>query len=117
MHFAYVAVTACAALANAAIATADFTRARFVLNNSAAVGVPESWLTPLGLLKAAGAAGLALGLLGIPWVAQAAAVGLVLFFVGAIATHVRAGDRSFSVLFPGGYLLLALVTLVLGLTK
>ena len=115
MLTAYIVVTAVAAAANAFIAAADFARARFVLNNSAAVGVPEPWLTPLGLLKAVGAAGLLLGLLGVPLLGPAAAAGLVLFFAGAIITHLRAGDRSISLGFPAVYLLLAVAALVLGL--
>jgi hypothetical protein len=111
MVIAHVAVTAAAILANAFAATADFTRARFVLDNSASVGVPLSWLTPLGLLKAAGAAGLLLGLLGVPVLGTAAATGLVLFFVGAVVTHLRAGDRSAAITFPASFLLLAVAAL------
>ncbi|MBO4239348.1 DoxX family protein [Pseudonocardia alni] len=115
MVLAYVGVTVIAIVANAFIAVADFTRAKFVLANSASVGVPESWLTPLGLLKAAGAAGLLLGLLGVPLVGPLAATGLLLFFSGAVVTHLRAGDYSFSLGFPVLYLLLAVAALVLGI--
>lgn len=52
--------------------------------------MPQSWLTPLGILKAAGAGGLLLGLIGAPLIGEAAAIGLILFFVGAIITHLRA---------------------------
>ncbi|MBP2371924.1 DoxX family protein [Pseudonocardia parietis] len=113
MVLAYVGVTVAAIVANAFIAAADFTRARFVLANSASVGVPESWLTPLGLLKAAGAVGLLLGLLGVPFVGPLAATGLLLFFIGAVVTHLRAGDYSVSLGFPAFYLLLAAASLVL----
>jgi hypothetical protein len=71
----------------------------------------DSWLTTLGLLKAAGAAGLALGLAGVPLVGTAAALGLTLFFVGAIATHLRAHNHDLA--FPGAYLALAVGSLVL----
>ena len=69
-------------------AGADFARAKFVLRNSAELGVPESWVLPLGALKLAGAGGLAVGLAGVPLLGIAAAGGLVLFFVGALAIHV-----------------------------
>jgi hypothetical protein len=69
----------------------------------------------LGLLKAAGAVGLLFGLLGVPFIGTAAAGGLVLFFVGAVLTHFRAGDYSPSVGFPALYLLLAAASLALGL--
>ncbi|MYS75892.1 DoxX family protein, partial [Streptomyces sp. SID5926] len=55
---AYVVVGAAAIVADAGIAVADLLRARFVLANSAEVGVPASWLPRLAGLKAAGAAGL-----------------------------------------------------------
>jgi hypothetical protein len=44
----------------------------------------------LGAFKAAGAAGLLIGLLGVRPLGIAAAVGLVAFFVGAVITHIRA---------------------------
>lgn len=58
MHTAYVAVTITTTALTAGIAIADFIPAGFVLANSAAVGVPPRGLPILGLLKAAGAAGL-----------------------------------------------------------
>lgn len=111
MAFAYVVVTLLAITANGLIALADLLRARFVLENSAAVGVPESWLPALGLLKGAGATGLLLGLLGVPLIGEAAALGLTLFFVGAILTHLRARNHRLG--FPLGYLALAAASLVL----
>ena len=56
--------------------------------NMARTGVPESWMTMLGILKAAGALGLLAGFV-VPPIGIAAAVGLILFFVGAIITHLR----------------------------
>ncbi|WP_433781307.1 DoxX family protein [Actinomycetospora sp. CA-101289] len=114
MVIAYIGVTVAAIVANALAAGADLTRAQFVLDNSASVGVPLSWLTPLGLLKGAGAAGLLLGLLGVPALGTAAAAGLVLFFVGAVVTHLRAGDRSAALAFPASFLLLAVAALAAG---
>lgn len=78
------------ALAVLAAAVADFARAPFVLANAAELDLPVSWVPWLGALKAAGAAGLLAGLAGVPFVGVAAAAGLVLFFVGAVAVHVRA---------------------------
>jgi DoxX-like family len=64
----------------------------------------------LGTLKAAGALGLLIGIRG-PLIGIAAAVGLVLFFVGAIVTHLRARDYSFGLAVV--FLLLAVAALVL----
>jgi DoxX-like family len=111
MSTALVIVTLAAVAANVSIAAADLARTRFVLDNAASVGVPESWITPLALLKLAGAAGLLLGLAGVPLVGPAAAVGLTLFFVGAIATHLRA--RNYELAFPVGFLVLAVSSLAL----
>ncbi|WP_369132556.1 DoxX family protein [Modestobacter sp. I12A-02662] len=115
----YVAVTVVTALANAGFAGADFKRASFVLANSAQVGVPTSWLPWLGALKAAGAVGLLIGLFGtlvevavLQVLGVAAAAGLVLFFTGALITHVRAGVLC-NLYFPGGCWLSAAASLAL----
>ncbi|AZM46520.1 transmembrane invasion protein [Streptomyces sp. WAC 06738] len=102
------AVVVCIA-ANTFIAVADFAKAGFVMKNSAAVHTPAAALPYLGALKLAGAAGLVVGLAAVPWLGVAAGVGLTLFFVGAVAAHVRA--RVFhNIAFPGVYLLLALAS-------
>ncbi|MGK5557072.1 DoxX family protein [Actinomadura kijaniata] len=116
MVVAYVAVTVATIVANAAIAVADLAGAGFVLANSAEVGVPRRALPALGLLKAAGAGGLLLGLLGVEPLGIAAAAGLVLFFLGAVAAHVRA--RVFhNIAFPGAFLALAVGSLALAVLR
>jgi len=113
MSTAHVVVTVLAILANAAVAVADLARADFVLANSAEVRVPRSWVPALGALKAAGAVGLLLGLLGTPVIGTAAAIGLVAFFAGAIGFHVR--HRVWhNIAAPGAFLALAVASLVLG---
>lgn len=112
MLTAYLVVTVTTIVANAGIAIAHFARAQFVLANSAEVGIPRSWLPVLAALKAAGAAGLLLGLVGVRPIGIAAATGLVLFFVGAVAAHVRVGEYR-TIFFPGGFLVLATASLVL----
>ncbi|KOX15903.1 membrane protein [Saccharothrix sp. NRRL B-16348] len=113
MSTAHVVVTVLAILANAAAAVADFAKAGFVLANSAEVRVPHSWVPTLGALKAAGAVGLLLGLLGAHVVGTAAAIGLVVFFVGAVGLHVRLRVWH-NIAFPGTFLALAVASLVLG---
>jgi uncharacterized membrane protein YjjP (DUF1212 family) len=80
------------------------------------VGLPQTWLPWLATLKAAGAAGLLLGLLGVPVIGAAAATGLVLFFVGAIAAHIRARVHH-NILFPACYLGLAVASLALAVVR
>lgn len=104
------AATVLCVAANAVNVAADLSRARFVLANSAEVGVAPGWIPYLAALKGAGAVGLAAGLAGIPIVGLAAAVGLVAFFLGAVAAHVR--TRVFhNIGFPLAYLALAAAAL------
>jgi hypothetical protein len=112
MNTAFLVVTVTTALITAAIAVADLIPAGFVLANSAAVGVPRSWLPALGAVKLAGAAGLVVGLLGLRALGIAAAVGLVLFFVGAVVTHLRA-HVLYNIAFPGAFLCLSAASLAL----
>lgn len=112
MFTAYVVVTVVAAVTNAGAATLDFVRHQRVLTAMARTGVPASWLYLLGVLKAAGALGLLVGI-AVPVIGTAAAAGLVLFFVAAIITHLRARDYAISL--ATGFLLLAVAALVLRL--
>lgn len=123
MLVAYVTVTLITIVANTAIAVADVRRAEFVLANSAEVGVPLSWLPWLAALKAAGAVGLLLGMVGVlldmavvPLLGIAAAVGLILFFTGALVVHLRA-RVLYNLYFPGMFWLLAVASLVLALAQ
>ncbi len=112
MSHIYVAVAGVTIAVNAAVAAADFAKADFVVKNADAVRAPRSWIPFLGLLKAAGAIGLLLGLLGVPVIGTAAAAGLVAFFVGAISFHVRS-HVFHNIAFPGFFLALAVTSLVL----
>jgi hypothetical protein len=112
MTAAYALVTALTIALNVWAAAIDFAKSDFVVANADELGLPRSWLLPLGVLKLAGAAGLALGLLGPRPLGIAAATGLVLFFVGAIVVHVRARVVR-KIPFPAVFLALAGATLVL----
>ena len=109
---AYTTITAVTIVATASVAIADLAQARFVLANMDEVDVPRSWLAPLGVLKGAGAVGLLLGLLGLHSFGTAAAIGLVVFFAGALVTHIRAGVFH-NIAFPGAFLALATAATVL----
>ena len=109
MFNAYVIVTVVAAAANFFSAACDVVRYKQVSIAMARAGVPESWMTTLGALKATGAVGLLAGI-GVPWIGAAAAIGLILFFAGAIITHLRAHDSSFGLALV--FLLLAVAALV-----
>ncbi|MFG2297015.1 DoxX family protein [Streptomyces sp. NPDC048603] len=93
MFIAFAVVSALLALALAASATLTFRRHPQIADNMRRLNVPASWLPRLAAVKAAGAIGLVAGL----WVAPlgiAAAIGVVLFFAGAVITHLRAADRE-----------------------
>jgi hypothetical protein len=114
MFAAYIVVTLLAAAANIFSATCDFVRYEKVSIAMAKAGVPESWMTMLGILKAAGALGLLVGI-GVPLIGIAAATGLILFFVGAIITHLRGRDYSLGPAIV--FLLLAVTALGLRLAS
>jgi DoxX-like family len=76
------------------------------------LGVPESVLPILGILKAAGALGLLIGI-RVPLFGIAVAVGLMLFFIGAVITHLRARDLSLGNGVPVMFLVVVLAALVL----
>ncbi|MGK8524093.1 DoxX family protein [Nocardia asteroides] len=109
MDIAYVVATVLAAAAALLAAGIDVVRAEWVRTNMRAYGVPESWLTPLALVKALGGAGLLAGLAVAP-IGLAAAAGLVVYFVGAVVTVVRARYYG-HIGYPLPYLVLAAASL------
>jgi hypothetical protein len=109
---AYVVVTLLAAAANGYAAAVDVTRAEWLLDNMTRLGVPHPWLPTLGALKAAGAVGLLVGI-AVPAVGVAAAAGLVVYFVGAVGTVLRA--RWYGHFYAALWLLLAAASLALRL--
>ncbi len=88
MSAAYVVVTVLWAAWVGFSAGSVFFRAKWVVQPLADYGVPRSWWPWLGAAKAAGAAGLLVGLF-MPVIGVMAAIGLVLYFIGALATVMR----------------------------
>jgi hypothetical protein len=66
------------------------------------VGVPLKYLPLLAAAELAGTLGLVLGIWW-PSIGVAAAIGLVLYFVGAVVSHLRVGD--FKGLGPAAFML------------
>jgi len=95
-------------------ATIKITRREPYVQGYLRVGVPEDKLRLLAIVLLAGAAGLLLGLLWAP-VGVAAAAALVLYFLAAIAAHIRAADAA-NLPAPVAMELIAVAALVLGLT-
>jgi hypothetical protein len=115
MTAAYVAVTLTAVAANGFSGVAALLHFKPIMPGMAKAGVPVSWLTfPIGTMKTLGALGLAAGLAFRP-LGTSAAIGLVLFFVCAIHTHIRAGDYSVQFGLAIGFLGLNVAALALSL--
>ncbi|MFD3991962.1 DoxX family protein [Streptomyces sp. NPDC058548] len=91
MFIGYVVVAALLALALSASAFLTFTRNPQIVGSMTKLDVPDSWLPRLATLKAAGALGLLAGL-AVPALGGAAAIGVTLYFIGALITHLRAKD-------------------------
>ncbi|MFD6219607.1 DoxX family protein [Nocardia asteroides] len=113
MNTAYLIVTVIAALWVGFSALSLLRRAPFVVDPLIDYGVPQTWWTPLGLAKAAGALGLIIGL-WIPLVGITAAIALILYFTGAVITVLRAHSYK-TVAFPILYLAPVATALGLGL--
>ncbi|MQS13597.1 DoxX family protein [Streptomyces kaniharaensis] len=113
MSVAHTIVTVLGALMAGFSAGAVFFKAEFVVGPLAEYGVPRAWWTWLGVAKAAGAIGLLVGFV-VPVIGELAAIGLVLYFTGAVITVLRA--RAYAhVPFPIIYAVPAAASLVLGL--
>jgi len=109
---AYVIATALAAALNIYASVNDFVRPHSLLKNMRRLGVPESSLPILGIVKAAGAIGLLIGI-RLPMIGTLAATGLTVFFIGAIITHLRARDYSLGNGVPVIFLAGVLAALIL----
>lgn len=93
MCILYGAVVILAALANSYAAVLNFVGARSVHAVADRLQVRRTWMIPFGTLLAAGAIGLVTGFV-LPVLGEAAALGLVLYFVCALGAHIRAHDRE-----------------------
>jgi hypothetical protein len=107
----YTIITIVAAAWVGLSAAFGFANAPFVVKNFTAYGVPRSWWPWLATAKAAGAVGLLVGLF-VPVVGLLAGIALVLYFVGAVVTVVRARVYSH---IPGPVLFLGIVAAALAL--
>lgn len=89
MSTARIVVTIVAALWVGFSAVSVLVRAGWIQKPLTDYGVPRSWWPWLGAAKLAGSAGLLVGLF-VPVLGVAAAIGLIVYFTGAVITVVRA---------------------------
>lgn len=93
MYIAAAVVSALFAAALLISARSKLVKGEAVIAGMAKVGVPADKLWLLGAAEIAGAVGLVVGLLWWP-IGVAAAIGLILYFLGAIASHLRVRDKA-----------------------
>jgi len=115
MNIAYYIVGTIAALWIGFSSYSLFAKKAFVVDSLKDYGVPQSWWNWLALAKGAGALGLVVGM-AIPALGVAAAIGLILYFLGAVATTLRAHSYN-TTLYPVLYLIPAAATLALQLGR
>jgi hypothetical protein len=110
VHIAAVIASVILALAMLASGVMKVLRAPRIVTMMGAVGVTPRQLPALGVLQIAATLGLIAGI-WVPALAIAAAIGLILYFAGAIIAHVRAHDPA----SQGAILFLALAAVTLAL--
>jgi hypothetical protein len=110
MFIAYIIVSAVLALMLGASAWGKLTRNDKIVTGMTSIGVELKWFPYFAALLLAGAVGLLVGIAFAP-LGIAAAIGLILYFVGAVVVHLRAKDTA--VLPPLMFLALAVAALLL----
>ncbi|MFD0310222.1 DoxX family protein [Streptomyces sp. NPDC127119] len=91
MFIAYAIVAALMSAVLLTSAGAKFTRPKRLVDQMSAIGLPYGVLPFLGIAQTAGTGGLVIGLWWAP-LGIAAAIALTLYFIGAVAAHLRARD-------------------------
>ncbi|MDQ1424821.1 MAG: hypothetical protein QOD72_2319 [Acidimicrobiaceae bacterium] len=111
MFIAYAAIAIALSVALVASGATKLTKQpRVVEVIHGRVGVPLPWFPMLASAEIAGAIGLIIGL-WVPALGVAAAIGVVLYFTGAVIAHLRANDRDFASPVVAGLLAAAALAL------
>ena len=110
MFLACAVIVSLLSLALLGSAAGKLTKHRKVVESLGQCGVPSSWHPRLAVAEIAGALGMVLGL-WVPALGVAAAVGVVLYFVGAVIAHVRVSDNE--VAAPIVFIVLSVIVIVL----
>jgi hypothetical protein len=93
MFITYLATNALLAAGMAWCAFAEFTRFNGIPAQMAKASVPLPWLPWLAAVKVVALVGILVGF-WVPVVGTAAAVGVAVYFVGAIVKHITAHDSN-----------------------
>jgi uncharacterized membrane protein YphA (DoxX/SURF4 family) len=115
MSIAYIVAAILLSLVLLASARGKLVKDEKIVEGLSKAQVPLSWFPPLALTEIAGALGL---LIGIAWrpLGIAAAIGVVLYFVGAVLAHIRAKDYAGAPV-PATILVGAVVTLTFAIAS
>jgi uncharacterized membrane protein YphA (DoxX/SURF4 family) len=111
MSLAYVIIGIVLAVALVGSGMGKITKAKSIVDSITSLGVPPGLLPFLAACEIAGALGLIVGIWWRP-LGIAAAVGVVLYFIGAVGAHLR--KRDFKGI-PGAGLLLVVSAVTLAL--
>ena len=93
MFIAYAIVALLLAAILLASSAAKLTRKEQIVTGLTSIAVPLEWFPRLASLEIVGAIGLVVGLF-VPAVGVAAAIGIILYFIGAVRFHVVAHDTK-----------------------
>lgn len=115
MFIAYVVVAVVFSVLLVVSGRAKIVKDPQVTTTMTGLGVPLGWFVPLALLEFAAAAGLLLGIAYRP-LGIAAAIGALLYFIGAVLTHLRARDAKGSAV-PAVIALVSVAAVVLGVAS
>ena len=116
MKIALDIVAGLLALAALASAVGKLKKTPDVVKTLTSVGVTPQQIPLLAGLEILGALGLAVGIWSKP-LAVAASIGFVAYFLGAVASHVRAKGKFSELIAPGALMLLAFATVILELHR
>ncbi|MGY1898625.1 DoxX family protein [Nocardia gipuzkoensis] len=111
MFITYVVVAVVMSVVLVVSAGAKFTRPRRMVEQMSTLELSFAMLPFLGVAQIAGAAGLIIGVWWGP-LGVAAAICLTLYFIGAVAAHVRVGDTKGT---PPAALLAIVAAVLIGL--
>ena len=93
MNIALIILTALLGLATAFSAVGKFSKNPKAVDMLRQLGITDSQIRTLGIVEVLGALGLLVGI-WIPILGLLAAIGFVLYFLGALIKHVRAKDAA-----------------------
>jgi hypothetical protein len=115
MFVAYAVVAVILSIVLIASGRGKLVRDQRIVQSLTGVGVPLSWFPYLAACEFAGALGLLAGLVVAP-LGIAAAIGVAIYFAGAVITHLRARDLK-GLGMPLALLAVAVVALVFRLAS